>query len=287
MAVELVNQSGEDEKDSIEMPAPTAWPIALAFGITLLFAGLVTSETVSLLGAVVAIAGAVGWFRNVLPYEAHEIVQVLPEVSEVTTTRRDVVRVAVDRQLRRAFLPLEIYPVSAGVKGGLAGSVAMALVAMLYGQLSQGSIWYPINLLAAGFLPASMTDTTAKIAAFNLSVFVIATAIHLITSLLVGLLYGAMLPMLPRHPILLGGLIAPLMWTGLLHSILGIVNPVLNQRIHWMWFVASQVAFGIVAGIVVSRQEKIRTWQRLPLAFRSGMEASGMRDDNGGEDGRR
>jgi hypothetical protein len=247
---------------------------------------LVTSEAVSLLGAVVAVAGAVGWFRNVLPYEAHETVPVLPEVWEVTTTRREVVRMAVDHQLRRAFLPLEIYPVSAGVKGGVAGSVAMALVAMLYGQLSQGSIWYPINLLAAGFLPASMTDTTAKIAAFNLSVFLIATAIHLITSLLVGLLYGAMLPMLPRHPILLGGLIAPLMWTGLLHSILGIVNPVLNQRIHWMWFVASQVAFGIVAGIVVSRQEKIRTWQRLPLAFRSGMEASGMRDENRGEDER-
>ncbi len=59
-----------------------------------------------------------------------------------------------------------------------------------------------------------------------------------------------MLPMLPRRPILLGGFIAPLFWTGLIHSILGIVNPVLNQRIHWGWFVASQVAFGIVAGIV-------------------------------------
>ncbi len=91
-----------------------------------------------------------------------------------------------------------------------------------------------------------------------------------------------MLPMLPRRPILLGGLIAPLLWTGLIHSILGIVDPVLNQRIDWTWFVASQVAFGIVAGIVVSRQERISTWQRLPLAFRSGIEASGMRDETGG-----
>jgi hypothetical protein len=171
------------------------------------------------------------------------------------------------------------------VKGGLAGSVAMAIVAMLYGLISQHSVWYPVNLLAAGFLPASMTDTTAKIAAFNLGVFLIAIPIHAITSLLVGLLYGAMLPMLPRHPILLGGFIAPLLWTGLIHSILGIVNPVLNDRIHWGWFVASQVAFGIVAGIVVSHQERIRTWQRLPLAFRSGMEASGMREENRGEDG--
>jgi len=35
--------------------------------------------------------------------------------------------------------------------------------------------------------------------------------------------------MLPRRPILLGGVIAPLLWTGLIHSILGIVNPVLNE----------------------------------------------------------
>jgi hypothetical protein len=279
MAVESGNYAGAEE-DAIPMPAPTPWPIALAFGMTLLVAGMVTSEAVSVLGAFVAVAGAVGWFRDVLPHEAHEMVAVMPEVAAVTTARREVARVTVAGELQRAYLPLEIYPISAGVKGGLAGSVAMAVVAMLYGLISQHSIWYPINLLAAGFLPGAMTDTTAKIAAFNPSVFFIATAIHLITSLLVGLLYGAMLPMLPRRPILLGGFIAPLFWTGLIHSILGIVNPVLNQRIHWVWFVASQVAFGIVAGIVVSRQERIRTWQRLPLAYRSGMEASGMKDES-------
>jgi hypothetical protein len=280
MAAELMNETGEGSNDTIEMPAPTAWPIILAFGITLLCAGLVTSGAVSILGAILAVAGAVGWCRDVLPHEAHEKVPVVAgDLPVIATARRGVVRMAIAHELRRAYLPLEIYPVSAGVKGGLAGSVAMAVVAMLYGLVSQGSIWYPINLLAAGFLPAAMTETTAKIATFNLGVFLIAIPIHLITSLLVGLLYGAMLPMLPRRPILLGGFIAPLMWTGLIHSILGIVNPVLNQRIHWGWFVASQVAFGIVAGIVVSRQEKIRTWQRLPLAFRSGMEASGMRDE--------
>ncbi|HTC35733.1 MAG TPA: hypothetical protein VK724_20325 [Bryobacteraceae bacterium] len=281
MAVELENETGPSETDTIEMPAPTAWPIALAFGMALVFAGLVTSEAVSVLGAIVAVAGAVGWFRNVLPHEAHEKVAVTPDVLSVTTSRREVVRMPAAPELQRAFLPLEIYPISAGVKGGLAGSIAMAIVAMLYGLISsQHSIWYPINLLAAGFLPASMTGSDATMATFSLSVFLIAVAIHLITSLLVGVLYGAMLPMLPRRPILLGGFIAPLFWTGLLHSILGIVNPVLNQRIHWGWFVASQVAFGIVAGIIVTRQERIRTWQRLPLAFRSGMEASGMKDEN-------
>ena len=269
----------ETEHQEIPMPAPSPWPIALAFGVTLLFAGMVTSEAVSVLGGFVAIAGAIGWFRDVLPNEAHEMVAVMAVAPPVTTARRAVARVSIASELQRAYLPLEIYPVSAGVKGGVAGGVAMAVVAMLYGLITQHSIWYPINLLAAGFLPDAMTDTAAKIATFNPGAFLIATAIHVITSLLVGLLYGATLPMLPTRPILLGGFIAPLFWTGLIHSILGIVNPVLNQRIHWLWFVASQVAFGIVAGIVVSQQERIRTWQLLPLAVRSGMEVSGMEDE--------
>ena len=92
-----------------------------------------------------------------------------------------------------------------------------------------------------------------------MSALLIAIPIHLIFSLVVGVLYGAMLPMLPRRPILLGGFVAPLFWTGLVHSILAIVNPVLNEHIHWVWFVVSQIAFGIVAGILVSRQERTRT----------------------------
>jgi hypothetical protein len=284
MALELLNQGGDRATDTVEVPAPTPWPIVLAFGITMLFAGLVTSEAVSALGAVMAAAGAVGWFRDVLPHEAHETVQAEHQVPVVTTMRREVARMEFIRGAQRAWLPVEIYPISAGIKGGLAGGGAMAALAMLYGILSHTSIWYPINLLAAGFSPAATTGTTAEIAAFHLRALLIALPIHLLTSLLVGLLYGAMLPMLPRRPILLGGFIAPIVWSGLIYSILGIVNPVLNQRIDWFWFVASQVGFGIVAGIVVSWQGRIRTLQHLPLALRAGMEGSGMIDENRGAD---
>jgi formate-dependent nitrite reductase membrane component NrfD len=152
---------------------------------------------------------------------------------------------------------------------------------MLYGILSQHGVWYPINLLAAGFFP---TATAAEMDAFRLGALAIAIPIHLLTSLLVGLLYGAALPMLARRPILLGGFIAPVLWSGVIHSILGIVNPVLNHRIDWAWFVASQVGFGVVAGVVVSRQESIRTWQHLPLARRMGMEASTPVDEKRAED---
>jgi len=261
---------------TLQLPAPTAWPLVLAFGITLLFAGLVTSESVSVLGAALTIAGSIGWFRNVLPHEEHESVPVVAEQAAIATTRRDVSRLEVAHESKRAWLPLEIYPVSAGIKGGLAGSVVMAGLAMLYGIISQNGIWYPVNLLVAGFFPGAVHATTAQIAEFRMSALLLAITIHLITSLLVGLLYGVMLPMFPRRPILLGGLIAPIMWSGLLYTTLDMINPVMNQRIDWLWFVLSQVGFGVVAGLVVSRQQRIRTYQALPFAVRAGIEAPGV-----------
>jgi hypothetical protein len=261
---------------TIDLPAPTAWPVVVAFGVTLVFAGLVTNAAVSILGLVSAATGVAGWFREVLPHEAHVAVRVVDVPPAAFTRRRQVARVAIAQELPRASVPLEIYPVSAGVRGGLAGSVAMAAVAMLYGVVSGTSIWYPINLLAAGFFPNAMHVTTSELAAFHLRAFLTAIAIHAITSLLVGLLYGAMLPALARRPILLGGLIAPVFWSGLLHGILNVVNPLLQRRIDWVWFLASQIAFGVVAGFVVSQHERVRTWQAVPLAIRMGVESPGL-----------
>jgi hypothetical protein len=271
---------------TIELPSPTAWPIILAFGLTLVFAGLVTSASVSILGAIFALAGSVGWFRDVLPSERHESMPIVERVLPAETRHPQVARVEWGSQeLPRARLPLEIYPISAGVKGGLAGSVAMAILAMLYGILSGHGVWYPINLLSAGFFPARAT--TEQIAAFHWDAFLIATILHLICSLLVGLLYGVALPMFPRRPVLFGGVIAPILWSALIHSMLEALDPTLKQRIDWVWFVVSQIGFGIVAGIVVSRQERIRTWQYLPFAVRAGIEAPGAIDKKSRDDGGR
>jgi hypothetical protein len=270
-----------DNSPEIEVPASTAWPVILAFGLTLIFAGPVTSVAVSALGAVLAVAAAVGWFRQVLPTESHEWVPVSNETTTAQTTRPRVDRIATVPDLHRASFPLEIYPISAGLKGGLAGGVAMALLAAVYGVVSGNGIWYPVNLLAAGFFPGAAAETAEEIGTFKLNKLLVAVPIHLVISLLVGLLYGAILPMLPRRPVLLGGLVAPVLWSGLIYSILDFVNPVLNQRINWFWFVLSQIGFGIVAGIVVSRQERVRTWQRFPLAIRAGIEAPGINDERG------
>jgi hypothetical protein len=269
---------------TVNLPAPTAWPIVVAFGVTLLFAGLVSTVSVSILGATLAITGCVGWFRDVLPHEKEETLEVKSEVPAIYTVRHQVERLSVATELPRALLPLETYPVSAGIKGGLAGSIAMAIIACLYGFLRQGSIWYPINLLAATVYAQSVQFGRTSLSAFHFSSFSLALGIHLVTSLLVGLLFGVMLPMFPRRPILLGGIVAPILWTGLLHSILGFVNPLLNELINWPWFVASQFAFGIVAGIIVVRQERVRTRQFVPFPMRAGIEAPGLTEKKPGMD---
>src|SRR3984885_3687380 len=206
-----------DKTETIEMPAPTAWPITLAFGLALVFAGLVTSWSVSFLGAILAVSGCIGWFCDVLPHERHESVSAVLTVAPVSTNHPRVAAIEwMTQELRRARLPLEIYPISAGVKGGLAGGVAMAFLAVLYGIVSRRGMGYGINVLASGFFPGR--HALDQIGAFQWDSLLIASVVHLLLSLLVGLLYGAMLPMFPQRPILLGGLVAPVLWSGLVHS---------------------------------------------------------------------
>ena len=266
----------------IEVPAPTAWPFVLAFGFTLLFAGLVTSLSVSVLGAVLSLAGCIGWFREVFPHEHEEVVPVVPEDTRITTDRRIVELLPIAHPVR-AWLPVKTYPVSAGVKGGLAGSVAMAVLACAYGVLKAGSIWYPVNLLAAVVYAESLKLGPTQLYSFHADSFAIALVLHIIVSALVGLLYGAMLPMFAHRPIVLGGLIGPVLWSGLLYTFLGLLNPLLASHIDWPWFIASQVAFGIVAGFVVVRESPMPTRENVSFAIRAGIEAPGITPPREGE----
>ena len=282
LSVEQAEQSPRTPVE-IEVPASTAWPLVLAFGFTLMFAGLLTSASVSALGVVLAVAGCVGWFREVFPHEHEETVPVALERHRVETKRRIVERVPLAPDLVRAWLPLKTYPISAGIKGGLAGGVAMAVLACVYGLVKTGSIWYPINLLAATVFAESLKLGPAQLNSFHADSFAIAVVLHGIGSVFVGLLYGAMLPMFARRPIVLGGLIAPVLWSGLLYSIMELLNPLLASRINWLWFVASQIAFGVVAGIVVVRQERVSTRENLPFVVRAGIEAPGIMTRGSGE----
>src|SRR5258705_11863493 len=277
------DQKPQITSDMIEVPAPTPWPFVTAFGIALLFAGLVSSLAVSVVGLLVVLRGAVGWFREVLPVATEELVQVrraeTPTMVALSTRRVDHLQPGTEGH--RVYIPVKVHPYSAGLVGGIFGGVGMAIIACLYGVIAQGSLWYPINLLAAAALPSLADAGPAVLKAFHLSGFIVALISHGVISLLVGLLFAAILPMMPsRFTAFWGSFLAPVLWTALIASTLRLINPALNARIDWAWFIASQVAFGLITGYIVAHSKMVETAQSWPLAARAGVEAPGLMPEN-------
>jgi uncharacterized membrane protein YagU involved in acid resistance len=262
-------------KDTIEMPAPTPWPMVFAFGLTMFASGLVTHWTLSAVGLVIGIRAVVGWWGQVIPVEEHEFVPCLPEAERaepVRTSRRSVVTLQVGMGHHRMRIPEKVHPYRAGIWGGLAGGAAMALLAVAYGLFAQHSIWYPINLLAAMVLPGVAASSVEALRAFRPVEFGVAFVAHGLLSILVGVLYAVTLPMFPRRAPLWAGLVAPLFWSGLIAATLDLLNPVLNERVNWPWFVISQLGFGLVCGYVIAKSQHIDTIQNLPFMQRAGFE---------------
>lgn len=257
----------------VQLPKPTAWPMVLALGISLVLAGMVTSIAVGALGLLLILFAGVGWFRQVLPHEAHEPVAVVTETVAISSRRTLLRQTDEISPTRRKILPVETFRLSTGIKGGIAGGVAMTVPAGLFSLLRYHSLWYAMNLLAAGGFVSWAGASDAFLSEFHLPGLLAALAIHGVTSLLVGLLYGAMLHMFPKYPIFTAGFMAPMLFTGILYSAIGVISPILNQRIDWYWFIPSQVVFGLVCGFVVNLHDKVRTpqFQSLPFAVRAGL----------------
>jgi hypothetical protein len=261
--------------DSIHLPKPTPWPIVVALGFTLLVAGILTQFVISILGGLMLIYGCVGWFKDVLPHEQHEDYPVKVQELAVSSSRKRVARIHVNDE-HRAHLPVHTFSVLSGVKGGIAGGIAMIIPALAYGLIAQHSIWYPINLLGGAGIAGWHNPSMADLRAFHPAALGIAAVIHIISCLLIGLLYGAILPLAPKRPVLLGGILAPLVWTGLLYAALPIINPEMSSHINWADFLVAQVTFGVVAGLVVARSSYTRTAQSMPFAMRLGLETPGL-----------
>jgi hypothetical protein len=262
----------QSEVGIVQLPSPTAMPMILAFGVALILTGMVTNIVIGLLGLLLSLWGGIGWFFQVIPDEKHVDVPVLTEEVHILSSRKLMERLPTS-DMHRKILPIETFRLSTGIKGGIAGGFAMVIPAAIFGLLRYHSIWYPANLLAAGGFVQWIGASDAFLGAFHMQGLLAAIAIHGLTSVLVGLLYGAMLPMYPRYPIVTAGLVAPLMFTGILHSALGVVSPILNERIHWYWFFISLITYGLVCGFVVNLHTRVRTAQfrSLPFSVRAGI----------------
>ncbi len=239
--------------------------------------GIVTTFIVTLVGFVIAIISAVGWFRSVFPTPQHTLYPLAeadrrPAAVKVSPRRIDHLQYG--ESSHRTRIPVEVPRFSSGIMGGLAGGAVMAVLAMAYGLVIQHSIWYPINLMAAAGVPSLANADLATLRQFSAAGLTVAILSHLAFSILVGLLYTVLLPMLPaRLEWLFGGVITPLIWTALIYPTFNLINPALASRVDWGWFVICQVAFGLVGGFVVFKSQKVETMQSWSLGQRMGLHA--------------
>jgi len=236
--------------DTVEMPRPTAAPLVLAAGLTLLGAGVVLGPLFVIVGALLLVAALSRWIAQLLPGQGH----VHEPLAEEARWPRPIRGVSGGvEHLRegmpgyRLRLPEAVHPISAGLKGGLVGGAAMPAPAILWGLVSGHGVWYPINLLAGMVLPGVGAMSVAELEQFHASLALVALLIHVVMSAVVGLIYGVLLPTLPEvpRPIAWGGLFMPILWTGASYVAMQVVNPALTGKVSWPWFVLSQFVYGI------------------------------------------
>jgi hypothetical protein len=241
--------------ETFVMPRSTAAPVVLAVGITLLAAGVALGTAFLAVGAVVVVAGLSIWIAQLLPGRGH----VHESVVETARPQPVMARPGGVEHLHpgmpgyRLRLPQDVHPVSAGLKGGLFGGAAMPVPALLWGLLSGHGPWYPVNLLAGMLLPGVGRMTVPELERFDSTLLVAAFIIHVAMSVVIGLLFGVLLPTLPAVPrsIAWGGLLMPIVWTGASYLAMYVVNPELPGKVSWPWFLLSQLVFGITMPAVV------------------------------------
>jgi uncharacterized membrane protein YagU involved in acid resistance len=172
-------------------------------------------------------------------------------------------------------------PVVSGLLAGCVGGLLMPIPATIWGLSAGHTVWYPGNLLAGMVLPKLGQLPLAELRQFNAEWLGIAIVIHVTMSIGIGLVFGLILPKLGPvpTPVTWGGVLMPLLWTSVSFSLMGIVNPLLQERVDWPWFIASQFVFGLAAATVVARSEKVYT----PLAGTGPARPSAGAEISGGD----
>ncbi len=245
--------------DGVEMPRPTVAPLIVSLGMGLLATGIAFGTYFMVAGVALLAIGLGAWSAEMLPGRGHfhePLVEPERRARPVTGAAGAVGQLHEGMPGYRFRMPQEVHPISAGVKGGIVGGMLMPIPALLWGLLSGHTIWYPVNLLAGMVLPGLEQLSVAELEEFRLSLLIAGVVIHATTSLIMGLVYGVLLPTLPDIPtsMVWAALLAPLLWTAASYLLMGVVNPVFHQRVSWPWFIASQFVYGVVMAVAVVGQ---------------------------------
>jgi hypothetical protein len=258
MSVDPEAISDNEPSGSVELPRSTVAPMVLSLGMAMIAGGVVTSPAFIVVGAVVLIVGLGLWISQLLPGRGHvheSLVEPSRRPSPVMARVGGVGRMREGMPGSRLRLPTEVHPISAGIKGGILGGALMPIPALLWGYWSGHGIWYPVNLLAGFVLPSVGGSSIGELEQFRPALLLLGLVIHVVNSVVFGMIYGVLLPTLPSlpRPIAWGGLALPMLWTSLSFGLMGLVNPLLSKGVDWPWFIASQFVFGVVAATVIDQ----------------------------------
>ena len=265
----------------VNLPAGTSAPLYLALGLALLLVSLVTSAFFAYAGALVFLWAAVGWWQEMFPLEKKEFVSAPAgdEEAPAGAIPRRVMDISAGDDRHRARLPLEYHPYAAGLKGGLVAGIVMAVAAAAHGVIFEGDLWHPFQGFARIVLPLFDISVPGPGAGLGWGIIAAAGLVHVLFSLLLGVVYASLLPMFPGHPRFWGGLAGPLLWSGAGFLCIELVEPWVVTQIDWPAFVFLQVVFGTTAGEVISRSTPVQTLQSYPLAARAGLEVGKEEDE--------
>ncbi|MBI1916635.1 MAG: hypothetical protein HYS12_18160 [Planctomycetes bacterium] len=249
---------GHDGHGAVEMPRPTIAPLVVSLGMALLATGVAFGLSFLIAGIVLLACGLALWSGQLLPGRGHihePIVEPEQRPKVVTAAPGTVEHLQEGKVGYRFRLPLEVHPVSAGVKGGIVGGLLMIVPALAWGVFSGHGIWYPVNLLSGMVLPGIGKMEVAELEQFNFGMLIAGVLIHVTTSVIMGLMYGVLLPTLPDIPqsMAWAALLAPILWTAASYFLLSLAQLELPKGA-WPWFILSQFVYGLVMAVAVVGQ---------------------------------
>jgi hypothetical protein len=138
-----------------------------------------------------------------------------------------------------------------GAIAGLAGGVAMAVVAALLSASMGQDIWHePKRIAAMIYGPAALAST-----GFDPGPVLLGTLIHLLVSALLGALFGIVTRRGLRltsdfgTPVMAGLVYGLLIWMAAYFVVLPLLNPALLD-VYQPAFIIKHVAYGVVLGLV-------------------------------------